>query len=225
VAPGILSGGVIKDFVKSMIGRPSHLVGHPDREAAGPQIQARDTDQAGGDRFPACTQIGEAIADQAIADQAIADQAIADQATAEHGGHILAIPGMIPFNFCESLPVKVVMKEGDLSISVNQGASILPAGKRRDEEVGRGRFDVDLERFFELRQTLETSERLRIGFQIDVQSHLAPAHQDCRNAARKVDATLRANRLARFFHKSFDAGNRRAASHRPAYPKTCGIAA
>lgn len=68
-----------------------------------------------------------------------------DQVTGEHGCRISEVAGVASLDFCEDLGVGVVVVEVELTVPGDEWAALLPAGKFRDEEVGTGEFDIDVE--------------------------------------------------------------------------------
>jgi len=68
-----------------------------------------------------------------------------DQTAGDHGCRIGEVAGVASLDFCEDLGVGVVMVKVELPMARDKGAALLPAGKFRDEEVGTGEFDIDVE--------------------------------------------------------------------------------
>ena len=55
------------------------------------------------------------------------------------------VAGVASLDFGEDLGIRVVVEEVELPVAPDKGAALLPAGKFRDEEVGTGEFDIDVE--------------------------------------------------------------------------------
>ena len=68
-----------------------------------------------------------------------------DQTAGDHGSGVDQITRVASLDFCEDLGVGVVMVKVELPMVRDKGAALLPAGKFRDEEVGTGEFDIDVE--------------------------------------------------------------------------------
>ena len=87
-----------------------------------------------------------------------------DKTLPHHFSHVLKISLQIAFNFRESLSVKVVMKKRELTLLLNEAASVLPAWQSRNEVIGCSQLDVDFEALFQSRQASQEFIRFWNGF-------------------------------------------------------------
>jgi hypothetical protein len=92
----------------------------------------------------------------------------------------------------------------EATMAGNERASPLPSWQGWDELIGSRQFDVDVQSVFQFWQTFEESFWFRVCFEVNVNGHLAPAHQNGGNASGKVDASFRCDCRPEAPHEPFD---------------------
>ncbi len=103
--------------------------------------------QKSGERFLEDLWLDGGVADQRGLNsrEEVAKAIGVDQTAGDHGCRVGEVARVASLNFCEDLGVGVVMVKVELPMVRDKGAALLPAGKFRDEEVGTGEFDIDVE--------------------------------------------------------------------------------
>jgi hypothetical protein len=115
--------------------------------------------------------------------------------------HVVQIAVVTAFDLGQGLTVEIIVVEIELAVACDEDAALALAGQLGNEIGRSSELEVDLQLFLERMERLEKPGRLRLGMQVDIDRHLAPAMQDGGNSAREIDAALVGQRTAQLAHK------------------------
>ncbi len=127
----------------------------------------------------------------------------------EHPEVVLEIAGVAALELRNSLGDQVEMPHREPALRRFPAAPFLPALRNRDEQIGRGQLDVDLQFLLQHGNGAEDLGRVRHQLQVHVDRALAPAEQDRRRPTGEIHGDRRAGLPTEPGQQTSDAVGRR----------------
>src|SRR6516225_3952336 len=109
------------------------------------------------------------------------------------------------------------MKKLDLANGRDVPAPLPPIGSTRDEIIGRGQLDIEVELILQNSNRFERPLWLRVQLDIDTNGPLAKTQQQRRGATGKVNLPRASRRCREAMHKLLERGQARFSPHASEY--------
>src|SRR6185503_2078756 len=109
------------------------------------------------------------------------------------------------------------------ALAGDEGAPLLPARDLRNELIGRGQLDVELELLFDPGQRPEKSVRLGLDLDVHVDGARSPAEEDRRGSAGEVEMDVPIRLSSQLPHEAPDALRVYRPAHSAAFSKLTSL--